>query len=80
LLSSVVKFYESLLQIDDEDKKSTSDDEEETASESGTTSKADGSRDYSSSTVEFNHINEHTARNVVLIDETSSEMKRQVSR
>ena len=69
-----------LFQIDDEDKKSTSDDEEETASESGSTLKVESSRDYSSSTVEFNHINEHTVRNVVLIDETPSEMKRQVSR
>ena len=70
-----------LFQIDDEDKKSTSDDEEEeTASESGSTLKVESSRDYSSSTVEFNHINEHTVRNVVLVDETLSEMKRQVSR
>jgi hypothetical protein len=65
------------------DKKSTSGDEneEDNTSESGG---ADGSliisptsRDYSS-TVEFNHIQESFAKNVVLVDE--SDLKRQVSR
>ena len=63
---------------DDEDKKSTSDpednnndEEEETASET-----FDKSTNFSSSTVEFNHIQQ----NVVVVDEPSADLKRQVSR
>lgn len=63
----------------DEDKKSSSDvDDEETASESGVDTSL--TLDYSSSTVEFNHIQESFSRNVALVEESTADLRRQISR
>ena len=74
------------------DKKSTSDEEEDDESLSDTietptnflssieNSKSLMSTSNYSSTVEFNHIQESFARNVILVDEPLTDVKRQISR